>query len=348
MNTLFRFRTCCLSALLLLSGLGLQWAAHAEIPPTNPTPVTTHLFEQLAFHPTYSAPGTAISINNARISAEIDGVVVALPLRTGDRVQAGGLVAILDCRDHALALAQTDAMLDAARAENQFARYRVNRARQLVRSQSVSAEVLNEREAQANQSSAETRRLEAAVRAAQRRVEKCDIRAPFDAVVAERIVSLGELVGPGTALMRLLDVEQVEVHGTVQEQDMPGLQAASDIRFLTARHSHPLRVRAMIPEVEIRTRSYPVRLTFIDGKPAPGQVGRIEWSSPRRHLPANLLVSRDGALGVFIVEDGHAVFHAIDAAVEGQPAAVNLPPDTRIVIDGRFGLRHGDPVVVSP
>lgn len=300
------------------------------------------------FYPTYSAPGTAISINNARISAEIDGVIVALPLRAGDRVQAGGLVAILDCRDHALALAQTDAMLEAARADNQFARYRVRRARQLVRTQAVSEELLNEREAQANQSGAETRRLEAAVKAAQRRVEKCDIRAPFDAVVVERMVSLGELVSPGTPLMRLLDVEQVEVHGTVQEQDLPGLQAAHDIRFSTRRNSYALRLRAMIPEVETRTRSYPVRLTFSDGPPTPGQVGRIEWLSPRRHLPTNLLVSRDGVLGVFIVEDGHAVFHAIDTAVEGQPAAVNLPPDTRIVIDGRFGLRHGDPVVTSP
>lgn len=333
---------------VLLLFYSMCWAVPSLAQTTNSLPVTTTSFEELAFYPTYSAPGTVVSNNDARISAEIDGIIIALPLRIGDPVKAGEQVAVLDCRDHVLAAEQADAMLEAARAENELARFRLDRARQLESSQSVSAEVLNEREAQAKQAGAGIKRLEAALDAARRQVEKCDIRAPFDAVIVERMVSRGELVGPATPLMRLLDVEQVEVHGTIQEQDLTGLQKARAVRFKTNHNSYPLRLRAVIPEVESRIRSYPVRLSFLDEPATPGQVGRIEWSSPQLHLPANLLVRRDGVLGIFIEEENHAVFHVLDSAIEGQSAAATLPPDTRIVIDGRFGLSHGDPITVNP
>ena len=61
-------------------------------------------------------------------------------------------------------------------------------------------------------------------------------------------------------------------------------------------------------------------------------------------LPAELLVRRDGTLGVFTVEDGTARFRPVPAAQEGQPVALDLPPGTRIVDEGRERLGDGEAV----
>ena len=63
-------------------------------------------------------------------------------------------------------------------------------------------------------------------------------------------------------------------------------------------------------------------------------------------MPGRVLVRRDGALGLFIVTDNKASFVSLPDAQAGRANAVSLAPDARIVIDGQYGLRDGQPVSV--
>ena len=72
-----------------------------------------------------------------------------------------------------------------------------------------------------------------------------------------------------------------------------------------------------------------------------GASGRIHWRSASAYLPADLLVRRDGRLGVFLVNDSHARFHPLPEALEGQPARSGLPDEARIIVQGRHSLRDG-------
>ena len=56
------------------------------------------------------------------------------------------------------------------------------------------------------------------------------------------------------------------------------------------------------------------------------------------------MVRRGGQLGIFHVNDGVAHFHPLPGNLEGQPARVDLPADTRIVVEGRHRLADGDAV----
>jgi hypothetical protein len=139
------------------------------------------------------------------------------------------------------------------------------------------------------------------------------------------------------------------VSGNIQEQDLEPLQRAQSIRFVSGKREYLLRVRTIIPFVETKLRSYKVRFSFADKKAAPGEAGRVEWESADRHLPSELLVRRENALGIFFVDQGRAKFHIIHDAREGQPAAFDLPGAAQIIVDGRFGLTDGDAVqVVNP
>ncbi|MCG5517215.1 MULTISPECIES: efflux RND transporter periplasmic adaptor subunit [unclassified Ectothiorhodospira] len=314
--------------------------------PAEPSPVTARTLGEVGFHPIRSAPASTISLNDTYVSAEIHGVIQEVPVRVGDEIDAGALLARLDCDEHTLDLQQARAMTQAARADAEFARFQLERAQELARRQAVSAEVLNERQAQSARSRAEVLRLEAASRSAQRRVNHCEIRAPFDAVVIERLASTGELVQAGTPIARILDAQELEVSGNIQQQDLPALQAAGEVRFVAAGVHYPIALRAISPIVDERLRSVDVRFVFQEEAARPGQVGRIEWVSEQRHAPADLLVRRDDQLGIFLEEDGSARFIATPGVREGQPPPLGLSGEARLIIDGRFGLRDGDAVRV--
>ena len=80
---------------------------------------------------------------------------------------------------------------------------------------------------------------------------------------------------------------------------------------------------------------------------APGTSGRLEWYSLPL-LPASLLTRREGTLGVLIVkttgDKSFSRFVALKAALEGRPAPVDLPAETRIIVEGRHKLSSGDEI----
>ncbi len=63
-------------------------------------------------------------------------------------------------------------------------------------------------------------------------------------------------------------------------------------------------------------------------------------------MPAEYLVRRAESLGVFLARDGTAVYLPIASAREGRPAPVDLPEHTLVITAGRYGVAHGDAIVV--
>lgn len=309
------------------------------------TPVTVKTFDTLKIFPKYTAPGTAVSLNDSQISAQVTGVIETVAVKPGDSVNTGDTLVKLDCRDHELAEKAPEAQLQAAKAERDLARYRSDRADALKKKGAMPLEKYQQRKAEAVETAAEVRRLQAVVEESQRTVEKCDIKAPFRGVVVERLASVGELANPGMRLLRLVDTQDIEVSSQVQEQDLNSLRKATHVNFVSRGASYPIQLRSVVPVLDRRISSYEVRFQFSSPKqPAPGQSGRVVWSTSTPYLPADLLVQRNGNFGVFLAINGHARFRALANAEPGQPAAVKLPSDAKIIIDGRYGLDDGQAI----
>jgi RND family efflux transporter MFP subunit len=311
----------------------------------NPTPVTTRTLSELAFFPVRDAPATAISLNDTRVSAELGGVLSEIKVRVGDSVQAGEVIAAMDCRDYTIAEREAAAALKAGQAQRTYDKSQHEKAERLSTQGSISREELDRRHSQAQRSSADVERLNAGLQAANRSIEKCALTAPFNAVVVERIASTGDYLVPGTPVLRLLDRGNIEVEARVQEQELASLQNTDDIVFLVGGKRYPLQVRTVVPMVESRLRSYTVRLEFVAEATVPGSAGRVQWTLPVAHIPPEYLVRRDSALGVFIAADGRARFLPLQGAAEGQPAVLQGEPgNALIIVDGRFGMDDGDQV----
>jgi multidrug efflux pump subunit AcrA (membrane-fusion protein) len=188
---------------------------------------------------------------------------------------------------------------------------------------------------------AEVSTQQLALASAERALHKARVAAPFTASVAERLVQTGETVAPGTPLYLLVQTDGAEVSARIDPQDADSLRRAREPRFV-----HPdggavaLQLLRVAATPSSPARTVEVRLSGAQTL-VPGSDGRLVWTDPRLHVPASLLVRRNGALGVFTVQAKKAHFVALPHSQEGRAAPVRLPPDTLLVTDGHQSLRDG-------
>lgn len=310
-------------------------------------PVTTETLHRLAVFPQSSAPATVISRNDSKLSAQVTAAITTLPVRVGDQVEAGTVLVTMEDTDYQLALQQAEATLSSLRARHTLAKAQLDRVSKLARSKSASVDLLNQRQAEVRQLSAEIGAQKATIQIARQDLQRCQLRAPFDALVLERQAQLGELATPGKVLIRVLEANQLEVEARIQPNDVAAVQEAASLFFKSQGRNFPVTIRMVVPALDERDRSRRMRLAFSAEAALPYSAGLLTWRHRQPHIPPHLLVRRNGQLGVMTSNGAEAEFVALPEASEGQPVATTLPMDTAIIIDGRFRVQQGDTLLLD-
>ncbi len=299
-----------------------------------------------------SVPAEVISLRQATISSQLTSTVVELPLLVGDTIHKDELIAELDCSDNQLALQQSGAELSALSSSRVLARQQLDRLNKLRLSNNASEEQVNQKQAELNVVSAQIKGQSIAINMAERQVEKCRIHAPFSGVVTRVHSEVGNFVTPGSAIVSVVDTDNIELSARVGHTEIDPIISSDSLLFLFQGQTFPVSTRATLPVIDTTTQSQHMRLDFIDLKPPVGAIGRLQWSLSGNILPAPFILARNNQNGVFIIDDSVddgavARFVTIPGAKQGQPAAVVMDPDTRIITDGRFGLADGDAVIID-
>jgi membrane fusion protein, multidrug efflux system len=301
----------------------------------------------IATYPTRSAPATATSVNTAEIASEIGTRIKKIHVKVGDIVAAGAPLASLDCDSFNYMAAARSAHLDALKARLELATLKLKRTQKLAEKQSVSDEILDERKSELDILQAEKAQVRAEYRLARLDVYRCKVAAPFRALVTERIAADGEFVQRGDAIVRVLDIDNVEVSAQIQLGDAEGIQASKDLWFEYASKRYPVVVRAALGALNTATRNQEIRLEFENDSALPGAGGQLFWQDKRPHIPGNLLVRRDDRLGLFRLKDNRASFVPLPGAATGRAVPVDFPMDTQLILEGYYGLSDGDLVSVD-
>ncbi len=294
----------------------------------------------------HRVPAEVVPLNDSVLSAEVNAVVREIGADVGARVREGDLLIALEETDFELQLRAAEASLAAARSRLAEAKAKRDRAARLGDSQYVSEDELLTRETAVAVSEADIRNAEAQVAIARRNLEKCRILAPFDGVVQERPAQVGAYVTVGAALMRLVQTDRLELAAEIPVGLGAGLAAGAAAEFHSQGMRWAVRLSRFSDVVAAERRSRRARFEFTGAAPAPGRSGQLVWTSAQGQLPARLVSRRGGALGVFLYRDGQAEFTPLPQAEEGRPVAVDLPRDSRIIVQGQDRLQDGDAVVV--
>lgn len=333
------FRNMLIVALpLFLAGAGLSLASD-----TRPVNVMIEPVSELVVYPKREALAVVLPRNESRLSAEVTAVVATTVAEVGQQVQAGDVLATLDETDIRLSLSQALAAQAGLRARLQLARRQLKRLRDLKSNNFVSTEAVNQRDAEVVSLRAELKGNEAQVAIIRRQLDKCSIRAPFDAIVSARNAQVGELAVPGAVMFTLVELGGEQVAANVSVTDANHLTVSAGYTLHALGRSVPLTLQRVSPLVSRQTRSREARLLFSrpEQKMPAGTEGRLRWRDSRPHLPANLLVRRNNRLGVFVVRDQKAFFVAVPGAQEGRPSPSPVALSAVVVRDGQARLQHG-------
>jgi len=224
---------------------------------------------------TNSRAGTVKARRRAKLAPETGGRVVALPHRRGSRVRKGEVLLRIDDSiqqaqmrvaegDLATARAQRDqACLAADRAERERERFG-----RLAGQGIVSTDLLDQTASQARGAEAACRaaratasRAGSAVALARATVEKTVLLAPFDGVVADTFIEVGEWTTPSPPaipvppVLDLIDTRSIYVSAPMDEVDSARIETGKPARLTV--DSHPgkhfgARVVEMAPYVADR------------------------------------------------------------------------------------------------
>ena len=330
--------TVLLAGLFLILPLGL--GAQSSIP------VKAARLADIAIHPGKFAPATVVSLNNTAVSTQVGARIDEISVRVADVVEPGSVLARLDCTDFELARKQAEADIASLRARIELAQRRLARTETLVEKQTVSEELLDQREAALAVLRADYQGASARLDVSRLDISRCTIVSPFKAVITARTGSVGEFAQKGTKLLEIVDIGQLEISAQVPATDIAQVVTVKDLYFEDSTGRYDVELRAVAPTVDTRTRNREARLLFGNAAALPGAAGKLVWQDNRPHISARLLVRRQDSLGVFIADKGRARFHALPGAQQGRAAPTALPPETRVVTEGQYGLQDGEAVEV--
>ncbi|MBI2379751.1 MAG: efflux RND transporter periplasmic adaptor subunit [Gammaproteobacteria bacterium] len=271
----------------------------------------------------------------ADLRAEVSGVVLQVHKDNGDLVKKGDLLLVIDptaIRDQLLSAQEAERAADIAldQAERQLKRWTSMSKKGL-----VAAETLEGAELKRNQSQSELASARARVVEARQRLEKTEVRAPFDGILSGRLVSAGDTAQVGKELMKVVDPRSMRFEGFVAADQAGRVKVGDGVNFRVngyAGKTFEGGVQRINPIADAMTRqvqmlvSVPTDEQLVAGLYAEGMV-RVASESAIL-VPESALV-QDG--------DTHFVWRLRAASLSRIPVVLGQRNER----DGRYAIRSG-------
>ena len=307
-------------------------------------------------------PGTVQAVQDAVVYARTSGYVQKYTVDIGDKVKAGQVLAILDTPDidqemraAQAATVQARANIEQARTQRDLASKESTRYQSLAGSGVVSQQDMEEHQAGYDAQTANLKASEAARGTADANLQRlrelkgfATVLAPFDGVITQRSVEIGQLVAAGTgqAMFRVANTSTVRVYVYVPQVYAPAIRVGDDATIML----RELPNRPFVGKITrtsgaldpgTRTLLTEIRIPNPDGALLPGMYAELALSANRVDSPLMIrpsaLVADASGTRVAVVERGEIKWHdvKVDSDLGDQVAILS-------------GLGDNDEVVVSP
>jgi len=197
-----------------------------------------------------TATGKVKARTEIKISANVVAKIVKLPVREGDRVTKDQLLVQLDPDRYQASVDQSQAQMSSAkaqlelvRAQNEEARLAFERSLKMHEGKLISDEAFDATRtrydvarAQLNSAQHSVESAEASLREAQNQFDYTTITSPIDGIVTAlnteegEIVMMGTMNNPGTVIMTVSDLSEIEVEVDVDETDVANVALGQSVK----------------------------------------------------------------------------------------------------------------------
>ena len=212
----------------------------------------------------------------ADLRAEISAVVLQVLKDNGDTVRTGDLLARLDDTAIRDSLASADETVRASQQAFDQAERQVARLKTLQAQGMTSMQALEDAEVRRNNAQSDLVAARARAVTARQQLRRTEVRAPFDGVVSERKVSVGDTAQVGKELVKVWDPRTTRFEGLVSADRLHEVRVGQVVNFRV--NGYPQaefvgRIRRIDAAANATTRQVEVLVAFADPAAAPRVAG---------------------------------------------------------------------------
>ncbi|MBL4679332.1 MAG: efflux RND transporter periplasmic adaptor subunit [Pseudomonadales bacterium] len=299
---------------------------------------------------TLEYPGAVSATQSVELGFEVPGKIIELPIKEGQQVTEGEVLARLDPADY-------EAARDAAKSNRQALSAAYNRAKNIFDQGAGS-------QAEVDRSLRDIQVAKEELKKAQKALDDASLKAPFSGEIAKKHANNFQNVQAKQSVLLLQDISSLEIDVTVPEQDFilgkPGLtreertaRVRPEIVISTMPDKRfPARFESVSTSADPVTRTYEVTLAFAnppDINILPGMTAKVVL-----HLAVEKIV--EAGMGGLMVpstavagdEQGQAYVWRVDAEtmlVSRVPVELGVMSGANVRV--LSGLEHGDRIAVS-
>lgn len=351
----------------ILLGLSLSMLLTTTVAAEErPTPVSVVTAKTGELREEVPLTGTVASIRTARISPKEAGYIESLRVDESDIVRKGDVILELDRQLAELEVARVQAQLNEARARQRELVRQRDEAAELVKKKHIASTAFEAAAAEVEINKAVIQRLETELQRQQVVLERHTVYAPFNGVIAEKLVEVGQWVNSNTPLFSLIELNPLRIEVSVPQFYFNRLNVDTpvSIRYdAIPDQVFSASVTAKIPVSDQTARTFPVFISIENTNQviAPGMSARVTFKLLGEETVKSLLLPRDaivqkpdGTKTVWVVADKDGASQATPVKViTGKNVRANVEIKSqqitigdRIVVKGNELLQPGQAVNV--
>ncbi|MCB1788140.1 MAG: efflux RND transporter periplasmic adaptor subunit [Chromatiaceae bacterium] len=254
----------------------------------------------------YRLDGVAEATQRSTVSAQTAGRVLAVAFDVDDFVRQGDVIVQIDDSQQQASVRQAEANLRAAAVKRQDAAQEHERVRGAFAKDALPKADMDRATAALQQARANEQAAEASLQQARQELAYTHVTAPYNGIVTERLVEVGETVQPGKPLMTGLSLDSMRISVDVPQNLIESIrkerkaQAQINDQWISAEDI------TVFPVADPRSDTFEVRLQLPAGTEGifPGmyvKVGFVAGAEPSLVIPLSAVVFRSEMIGVYVV-----------------------------------------------
>ncbi|MGD9400175.1 MAG: efflux RND transporter periplasmic adaptor subunit [Methyloceanibacter sp.] len=369
-SSLKRFIRSAATAVVAAGFLGLAVAGvaalHARsaaesLPGAHP-PVAVKTL-RLEIQPNYSETvryvGRLEAARQTALAFERPGLVTKVRKDEGDRVVAGDVVATLDTSQLEASRRQLEAQIRELEARMELARLTLERQSKLRKNGWSPEQRLDEAAAALDELSAAIDRVKAQIDSIDIDIEKSQLKAPFDGVIAARSIDEGAVIAAGTPILTVLEAGHRQLRVGLPPHVAAALENTQTYQVETRAGPVVARLYASRPDLQSATRTVTALFDVKTGDATPfGEIVTlmIERKIDERGAWVPLVALQEGDRGLWSLltvdeEDGKPIVRREAAEilhVDGAHAYVRgtFKPGASVIANGTNRVVPGQRVAL--
>ena len=284
----------------------------------------------------------------ADLRAEVAAVVLEVGKDNGERVRRGDLIVRLDATSIRDSLASAEEALRAAKQGFEQSERVLARQRTLNQQGMTSMQALEDAEVRRNAAQSELAAANARVVTARQQMSRTELRAPFDGLVTDRKVSVGDTVQVGREIVKVIDPTSMRFEGQVSADRLSELKVGQGVSFRVNGYGEQefvARLSRIDAAANATTRQVEVAAAFEPGASLPQVAGlyaegRIDTGARRALTVAESAVVREG--------DDAFVWQVMPDQLRKTKVVLGARDPRRGEVVVEKGLTEGDRILRAP